>query len=703
MNRFWQARLGTQLVEYVLFAMRKAGRRCCYAFGSDSKSLISCVYVINIDRRADRLSRVRQELMRVCDGRGVPLATVTRRHRGVDWRDPHVTGEVLDVSSGYTLAEQLFVQPVAALGGNEDAAAIRIQMTAQEVAVAQSHVEVWRRVAEGHDEYALILEDDAYFTRRFASDVDSLWRVLFTSGQKATFELLLLSFAEVDGGAQKIDVLPTHFRPASGLWQLSGYVLSKQGAQHLLEWLPVRGPVDLWINHQFANLNVFASRRSLIRQRPGGTSSNNYSVLPTLTGLGVLSENKASRAKQPTSAIPIFASGPPGSGLPALSTALSMLGYRCCSAVDKLPAEEHARVMRGGRRRVFDAYVDVNALTATVWPELAQVHPGARFIETVSAGHDVSPGSPMGGQPRLVLPDEHPDKWQALVEYLGCDYPAHAFPYTADQRRRLVVADAERVAGLVRPLRWDQSPWIIPTKKYNGFSSPDNENLPLSDFVLGLSDGTGGLDERHWRVRDDTFPGNLCLFRPENVYVHNGSAEIALRAEAARVRQFTSGAIACQSRQTYGRYVALIKPSAAPGVVTGMFLHRDVPRQEIDIEFLGSHPTSMLVNVYYNPGQEGTRLQHGYRGTPVLVDLGFDASADYHEYEIDWLPSSITWRVDGKIVYRRQTWSPTPVPDLPAEFNLNLWHPRSVELAGRLKTSALPTTATFKEIVINYQ
>jgi len=52
----------------------------------------------------------------------------------------------------------------------------------------------------------------------------------------------------------------------------------------------------------------------------------------------------------------------------------------------------------------------------------------------------------------------------------------------------------------------------------------------------------------------------------------------------------------------YGRFEAVLRPSRVPGVVTGVFLHRDSPRQEIDIEFVGKHPRQMLTNVYYNPG-----------------------------------------------------------------------------------------------------
>jgi len=701
-NPYWQAGLGTQLGERVVFVARRAGRRRSSAFGTADGPSVARVYVITLDRRADRWRRIRQELARVRDGAGSPLAAVTRRHRAVDWRDPSPTSGALDVAAEYTLAEQLFVQPVAALHGDEDAAGIRIRMTAQEVAVARSHLEVWRRVAEGPDEYALVLEDDAYFTRRFVPATEGLWRVLSALADGPLFDVLLLSFAEVEGGARKADVSRTHFRPVSGLWQLSGYVLSKRGAQRLLRRLPVRGPVDLWMNHQFAGLQVVAARRPVIRQRPAGTSSNSYSVLPVLTALGVLTENRASRAHRRTSAAPVFASGTPDSGLTALATALSMLGYRCCSGVDDLPPEERARANRGGPGRVFDAYVDVATLPPEVWPALARAHPGARFIQTVPAGQDGRTDGPAADPPRLVLPDGHEDKWQALADHLGCDYPAHAFPRVADRPRRLSVADPEPTAALGRALRWDRSPWIVPARTWTGFSAHDEEERPPVESVPGLSDGKGGLDERRWRLRDDTFLGNLCLFRPDNARVLDGHAELVLRAEATPVRRFTSGAIACTSRQTYGRYAAVIKPSAAAGVVTGMFLHRDAPRQEIDIEFLGSDPSRMLVNVYYNPGQEGTRLQHGYRGTPVLVDLGFDTSADYHQYEIDWRPDTITWRVDGRVVHRRRTWSPTPIPDLPAEFNLNLWHPRSVELAGTLNTSALPAVAAFKDVVLEH-
>jgi len=33
---------------------------------------------------------------------------------------------------------------------------------------------------------------------------------------------------------------------------------------------------------------------------------------------------------------------------------------------------------------------------------------------------------------------------------------------------------------------------------------------------------------------------------------------------------------------------------------------------------------------------EGSKMEYGYRGTPVTIDLGFDAHEGFHLYEIHW-------------------------------------------------------------------
>jgi beta-glucanase (GH16 family) len=151
----------------------------------------------------------------------------------------------------------------------------------------------------------------------------------------------------------------------------------------------------------------------------------------------------------------------------------------------------------------------------------------------------------------------------------------------------------------------------------------------------------------------------------------------------------------------YGRFEATLRPPRIPGVVTGVFLHRDSPRQEIDIEFTGNDTTRLLANVFYNPGSAGALFDYGFRGTPVSVALGFDASDGFHCYAVEWGPAEISWYVDGRLVHRRTNWDPTPIPHLPMQFHVNAWPTGSRELAGRLKPRRMPATCLVESIHVS--
>ena len=524
------------------------------------------------------------------------------------------------------------------------------------------------------------------------------------------------------------------FRPVTGLWQLSGYVLSRTGARKLLALLPVRDPVALWLNHQFKELDVFATQRSIIEQRPDLPSTNSYSVLPILSQVGVTTHEKPLLAKSVAMPGPVFAFGKSGSGLAALATALSMLGYRCCSDITALPDSEHADLFRKKHGRVFDAYVNIGTLNSLARIELAKLYDQARFIMTMDNEAHIAESikgrldkeSEVGTLHTdedwptdhlmqlseyipanvLILPAQHRDKWELLCDFLGCDYPVHPYPEREDQVQRVLFAgtrarDCDHWPR-ARRLKSDSSPWIVPRKDWHGLPLADaGEAVPRSSGSNGLSTKFGELDSELWVLRDDTFPSNLALFRPSNFAIGaDNVAQLTLRGERTSVRQFTAASIASRRRYLYGRFIAEVRPSNVPGLITGIFLHRNAPRQEIDLEFLGKDTTKLLVNVYYNPGDEGTKLEYGYRGTPALIDLGFDATSEFHRYEIEWCSDSICWRVDRRLVHERVMWEPTPIPHLPMQFHVNLWHSRSKELAGRLAASDLPAQSHIRYIGI---
>ena len=305
----------------------------------------------------------------------------------------------------------------------------------------------------------------------------------------------------------------------------------------------------------------------------------------------------------------------------------------------------------------------------------------------------------------LILPAQHRDKWDLLCVFLGCDYAVHPYPECQDQARPLFVGDREtnsdRWPQLTRLIS-DSSAWIVPRKDWHGLPMAEaGEAVQRNTSSSGLSTEFRELDSECWVLRDDSFPSNLALFTPSNFSIGTDNvAQLTLREEHTSVRQFTSASIASRRRYLYGRLVAELRPSNVSGLITGMFLHRNAPRQEIDLEFLGKDTTKLLVNVYYKPGGEGTKLEYGYRGTPTLIDLGFDATSEFHRYEIEWCSDFIRWRVDGRLVHERVMWEPTPIPHLPMQFNVNLWHSRSRELAGKLAAGNLPARSLIRCIDI---
>lgn len=193
----------------------------------------------------------------------------------------------------------------------------------------------------------------------------------------------------------------------------------------------------------------------------------------------------------------------------------------------------------------------------------------------------------------------------------------------------------------------------------------------------------------------------MALFRPSNIEFHSEcGAALNIKKESLGVREYSAAALTSCDRYLYGRFEDIIKASNIPGVVTGMFLHRESPRQEIDIEIAGNRTDRLLVNVFYNPGNEGVKYDYGYRGAASFIDLGFDASESYHRYAIEWEPDEIRWFVDNRIVHRRVDWNPTPIPHLPMALHINTWPCRSKELTGRLARHRLPATTFIKSIML---
>lgn len=672
-----------------LLTKQKLPRRRCSAF--EEANGISKIYVINLDRQPKRLERIVGETSQILDKNGKSLDHYLNRISAVDALDFENGFESNKVVDHYTLGEQIFVDPPDKLPPNCDLDE-SIGMSRQEVAIALSHVRAWEEVAHGPDRYVLVIEDDVTFSFRFGKFVGKLWNQLpSSSGDQVPFDLLYLSYDEVAAGAEKFPITNDILKLQRGVWFLSGYILSRRGAEKLLDLLPVRGPVDLWINHQFAYLEALIASQAPIRQRKDEKSQNSYSVLPTLARLGVL-ENQSLGQHQPNlPCTPVVAIGGDEALSTSLAMGLSMLGYRCCSDLETIPAWVDSSLL-GESESVFNAYVNVGCITSDPSKLPFWLTRGCLIIlEDGLTTEEIDKWLATWRGRVLILDKESTNRWKPLCEFLQVPPPATSYPRMGGIGRRSV----EDFEG-VRPknvvwLESDLLPWILP-KPFGDSGIVSGE---VARSAMTESESVNILDSSNWTPRSDTFPGNLALFSPANVMLGASGLELWVKREDMGVRKFSGGALTSNETYLTGRFEAVMRPSAVTGVITGLFLHRNTPRQEIDIEFLGKDTSKMLVNVFYNPGVNGSRLDHGYRGTPVLIDLGFDASKSFHAYAIEWSLNRIRWFVDGVLVHERVNWNPTPIPHLPMSFHLNHWPTMAAKLGGKINPRQLPVKAEF--------
>ncbi|OZF01000.1 glycoside hydrolase [Rhodococcus sp. 15-1154-1] len=682
-----------------LTALAPGGRMQAFGAGVGQ---IGKIVVINLDRQPRRWRRIKRELARFRTSTGEPLISITQRLAAIDARDGRAVAATLDVDVNYRIGDQLYVQPDARLAEcfSEDEP---VRMTRQEVAVARSHIEAWKAIAKGTAQFTLVLEDDVWFTPGASAAIDRGWRAAMKSRSVDDGpNLIYLSYSDAAGTVLRDEICDDLFRPVRGLWFLSGYVVSREGAARLLRSMPVVGPVDLWMNYRFSQLGVLALSSPAIAQRHDGPSDNAYSILPYLARAGIVDAGSADTPSGLSTTGPVLA-WTHAAEQERLATALSMLGLRVrVFDGDEEPMDQGvlATVLQD-----FDALVDAPIAPAG----LAAVAADKRAIVLVEAEAPTPAGLDLQLLPpvrtRTLPRDDHSDGWATVCSVLGLPNPVESFPAGA-QRKFRVFRDGRPPAvpmahpeGYRNPSLMDDSPWVLPSSSKWQPTPPTDDSVYsagstlVKDALIEPSLSLPGLNE--------TFPGNLASFFQRNAQYDKDGLRLVFKRAENGPRPYQSGAFKTIDSFCYGQFEVEIKAAAGPGLVTGFFLHRDTPRQEIDIELTGDDPQRMLINVYFNPGDDGTAMGFGYRGSPFRVDLGFDATAEFHRYAIDWRPDRITWLVDGKAVHERRSWDPTPIPHLKMQLHGNLWAPRSSELAGHIDGSALPAAAVFRNLTVS--
>lgn len=687
--------------------------------GNNGENGIEAVFIINLDRQPSRWKFFTREARRLTVTGGKSFLDFCHRVSAIDAKAGIPANSTLEVCVSYPLEAQYHVDPDPRLLPRIREGAVDIPMTREEIAVALSHLKVWRRIVTEKIPYALILEDDVIFERPFATQLNKTWQELRERRRGGSdFDVLYLSYHEVERGAQKISLSPNLTRVIRGYWWMSGYVVSYQGANRLLNSLPIKGPVDLWLNQHFPELDVYSTPVSIISQRTDLPSTNSYSILPLLSQLGVQSDGTHLVLEQIKGRHPVFALGFDRRRATWLEVVLSVLGYRCVNDSSGFFSENFRQLLSANAPLLFDAYVGVEFL-ADVFQELDSQYPEAVFVVLPSSteGCNLSPNehaailAHFSGRPDkcLELHSRAGREWDQLCTFLNCAAPRIPMPALPPLSNAPdATAPAEVIAMNHRShtvMQHDVHPWLVPYDRLAAFGvlpSKRTSGKRTGSLRDVRNDTLGTFDQLYWAALEDTFPSNLAGFSPDNISCSaSHGCQLTLTKQQRGKREYSGASLASRESYQFGRFEAVMKPVKAAGVVTAFFLHRSNPWQEIDLEFLGRDTTRILVNVYFNPGEAGTGSNYGNRGTPVMIDLGFDAAQDFHRYAIEWEPHEIRWFVDNELVHVRAAWEPTPVPNLPMQLHCSIWPPRSTELAGEIHDVELPVSSQVKSIIVS--
>lgn len=176
------------------------------------------------------------------------------------------------------------------------------------------------------------------------------------------------------------------------------------------------------------------------------------------------------------------------------------------------------------------------------------------------------------------------------------------------------------------------------------------------------------IDRQHWYISDGWANGSYqsCEWRADAISATGSNLLLTLSDKGGSIRPIGCAEMRTTSKTGYGFYEARMRSAAGSGLNTAFFTYIGPPNgvaehDEIDFEFLGKDPHTVQLNYYTNgKPQDGS-----------VINLGFDASQELHNYSFVWTPGKIVWYVDGKLVH--MSLAGANIPRNPGYTYLSLW------------------------------
>lgn len=226
-------------------------------------------------------------------------------------------------------------------------------------------------------------------------------------------------------------------------------------------------------------------------------------------------------------------------------------------------------------------------------------------------------------------------------------------------------------------------------------------------FTLLFRDDFDQLDAARWQLMTHSWTGNLALFSRSAATIERGQLVLRLTPapqgtadSSGAAKTFLGAEVRSIDALTYGRVRARVKLARGSAVVSSLVtIYTPWPADnwnELDIECLGAEPNDVQFNAMVYTGapvrppvtQSVSPTQH-----PQKVDLGFDPSADFHTYQIEWTPSGARFSVDD--VLRHEWTERIDLMMLPQNVLMTIWASSSAEWAGAVTAETGKASATY--------
>jgi endo-1,3-1,4-beta-glycanase ExoK len=179
--------------------------------------------------------------------------------------------------------------------------------------------------------------------------------------------------------------------------------------------------------------------------------------------------------------------------------------------------------------------------------------------------------------------------------------------------------------------------------------------------------------------------------------VGDGGVTLSLTDKPFGERQYSCAEIRTAQGFGYGTYEVRMRSAAGPGMVTAFFTYvgrpfgKDLPHDEIDFEFLGKDEKSVQLNYFSN----------GSGHHEKIVAFDFDASTTTNDYAFEWLPDSIRWFTNGRLIHEVKGKQGEPFPTTAGRIFLSIWSGQGSNMEGwlgRFSYAGQPISASFEYV-----